>query len=268
MRNTMELKFKAWGVKPWTLLDNSIIIGKEEISLDEITDLKLAVGPSILSNGVIQFNVNGKSKTIAFPNKQKKEGNEALDYLLENCKQMRQKFARSPEEIKSEIEALPIKKEWFTRKEIVEFPGILQKNEHIKAMTSGLTDGNTWLISCTNKRVLMMDKGMLYGLKVIDIPLDRINSITYSQGLVLGKISITDGATTRQIDNVSKETVQFFADTVNSEIEAFKSRQVTQSQPSQQVSLADEIIKFKSLLDSGVITNEEFELKKKELLGS
>lgn len=34
-----------------------------------------------------------------------------------------------------------------------------------------------------------------------------------------------------------------------------------------QVSAADELIKFKGLLDQGVITQEEFDKKKKELLG-
>nr|WP_279592596.1 SHOCT domain-containing protein [Clostridium perfringens] len=33
------------------------------------------------------------------------------------------------------------------------------------------------------------------------------------------------------------------------------------------MSTADEILKFKQLLDMGVLTQEEFECKKKELLG-
>lgn len=36
--------------------------------------------------------------------------------------------------------------------------------------------------------------------------------------------------------------------------------------PSQQVSSADEIMKYKDLLDKGIITQEEFELKKKQIL--
>ena len=35
----------------------------------------------------------------------------------------------------------------------------------------------------------------------------------------------------------------------------------------QQTSVADEIVKFKGLLDAGVITQEEFDTKKKQLLG-
>ena len=35
----------------------------------------------------------------------------------------------------------------------------------------------------------------------------------------------------------------------------------------QQVSVVDELEKFKSLLDSGVVTQKEFDAKKKQLLG-
>lgn len=38
------------------------------------------------------------------------------------------------------------------------------------------------------------------------------------------------------------------------------------SEPSTSTSVADEIAKYKSLLDSGAITSEEFEAKKKQLL--
>ena len=175
---------------------------------------------------------------------------------------------KSISDVQAEINSLPCKDDWGTRKEISELPNILTVDEHIKAMTSGVTEGNTWLIVCTNRRVLMLDKGMLYGLKLIDIPLDRINSISHSKGLLLGKISITDGATTRTIENIANTTVSFFADTVNKEIEIFKqSKNTPVAQVVNNVSVADELIKFKQLLDMGVLTQEEFDMKKKELLG-
>lgn len=45
-------------------------------------------------------------------------------------------------------------------------------------------------------------------------------------------------------------------------------RAVTIVEVPQQISLADEIKKYKDLLDSGVITQEEFDAKKKEILGN
>ncbi len=43
--------------------------------------------------------------------------------------------------------------------------------------------------------------------------------------------------------------------------------QQTSGQIIQQVSSADELLKYKQLLDSGIITQEEFDKKKKDLLG-
>ncbi|MBE6806625.1 MAG: SHOCT domain-containing protein [Ruminococcaceae bacterium] len=39
------------------------------------------------------------------------------------------------------------------------------------------------------------------------------------------------------------------------------------TQPSSQTSAADELKKYKDLLDAGIITQEEFDAKKKQLLG-
>ena len=46
-----------------------------------------------------------------------------------------------------------------------------------------------------------------------------------------------------------------------------QSSRIEYSSAPQSVSAADEIVKFKALLDQGIITQEEFEAKKKELLG-
>lgn len=275
----MNLSFKAGFLKEWTLLDDRIILGKKEIMLTEIESVKLFAKPSFATNGVIQITVNKKTIVLAYPHKLREEGQIALEYLKDNCTNEEESYNKeTPEEesynkktskeITEEIKALPCKDDWGTRKEIAELPLILRKDETIKAMTSGLTDGNTWLIVCTNKRVLMLDKGMIYGLKLIDIPLDRINSISHSKGLIFGKISITDGATTRTIENISKDTVSFFADTVNEQVELYKNNKNSNlTNMVNAISPADELIKYKQLLDMGALTKEEFDIKKKELLG-
>ena len=43
--------------------------------------------------------------------------------------------------------------------------------------------------------------------------------------------------------------------------------EAAQYEAPQNVSAADEITKFKQLLDTGIITQEEFDAKKKQLLG-
>lgn len=153
---------------------------------------------------------------------------------------------------------------WGTKKEVKELPNIIHDDETITYATSGLWDGKTWLIVSTDKRVIFLDKGMIFGLKQIEIPLNKINSIGQKRGLILGEIEIWDGASKMKITHISKETLDPFVKAVN----GAKERMEKPKQHSvNQVSAADELIKFKGLLDQGVITQEEFDKKKKELLG-
>ena len=78
------------------------------------------------------------------------------------------------------------------------------------AFTSGLMDGNTWLVTLTDRRIIFLDKGMIYGLKQTAIDLDKVNSISGETGIMFGKIAIEDGASQRVIANVWKKTVVAF----------------------------------------------------------
>lgn len=151
---------------------------------------------------------------------------------------------------------------WGTKKEVKELPNIIQDNEEITYATSGMVDGNTWLIVSTNKRIIFLDKGMFFGLKQIEIPLNKVNSIGHKKGLVLGEIEVWDGASRTKITHVSKESLVPFVEAVNKSKENLEKQQNIGNQ----ISVADELMKFKQLLDQGIITQEEFEIKKKELL--
>jgi len=171
---------------------------------------------------------------------------------------------RKLEDIQAEIKALPTKDMWGTKKEIKELPNILNDDEHIKALCSGVLDGNTWLIVCTEKRVLFLDKGMIYGLKQRETPIEKINSIEQKKGLLLGGIAIWDGATKMEITGILKETVSPFVNAVNQQIEIHKEKN-NRSVPTNE-SAADELIKLKGLMDSGVLSKEEFEAEKRKIL--
>lgn len=63
----------------------------------------------------------------------------------------------------------------------------------------------------------------------------------------------------------SNEKMQEVADYVRSRVEEAKNGGSVKAEPA--VSVADELKKFKELLDMGIITQEEFDAKKKQLLG-
>lgn len=61
----------------------------------------------------------------------------------------------------------------------------------------------------------------------------------------------------------ANEVVEF----INQKIREVKAGTKTAPTVIQQISAADELKKFKELLDMGIITQEEFDAKKKQLLG-
>lgn len=94
--------------------------------------------------------------------------------------------------------------------------------EQIEAFSSGMMNGNTWLIALTDRRIIMLDKGMVFGLKQQSIDLDRISAVSCKTGLVFGSIIITDNANDKAITNVLKQSVQPFTNKIQATIDRRK----------------------------------------------
>lgn len=265
----INFTFNIPGEKEWTLLNDKLLIGKKEILLSKIQAVEIFSQSNIEKNGVIVLTVGRKFIGLAYANKDKENAEKAIEYLQGNYGRYKNPNDRKREIcIRDEINSLPYTDLKATTKEVIELSFMLGTDEHIKAMTRGVTNNEYWMIICTNIRILMLSKDVFYRLKSISIPLDRINSISYSKVLIFAKLVITDGASTRGIENVSNITVKFFVDTVNKEIEMYKQAKNTlTTQVINAASTADELLKFKQLLDMGVLTQAEFDVKKKELLG-
>lgn len=120
----------------------------------------------------------------------------------------------------------------------------------------------------TNKRIVMAQKKVI-GENIKTVSLDNINDITFTSGMVFGTLTID---TIKEKFNVALDKVR--AKNIHEKVQAVldESQKLTKSNRKQETkanenSSADEIKKFKELLDEGILTQEEFELKKKQLLG-
>lgn len=162
-----------------------------------------------------------------------------------------------------------------TKKEVYELPNILDDDEIAKYATSGFVDGNTVLVVCTDQRVLFIDKGMLYGIRSTEIPMDMVNSVNYSMAIMFGKVSIVNGAKETLVENVDKKTAPILAKKIKEARDEFMIKQnqpnqsiqaITQTAPKEK-SVGDQLRELKSLLDDGIITQDDFDAKKKQLLG-
>ena len=112
-------------------------------------------------------------------------------------------------------------------------------------------------LTVTNKRVY----GKIGALKKVDLPINQISAVGTG---VLNSISISTssgairfwGVSNR--DDIANAISKLLAERQEPSVE--KNSAASNSTP-------DELKKYKELLDSGIITQEEFDTKKKQLLG-
>ena len=126
------------------------------------------------------------------------------------------------EQIQQQIRNLPHRYIFYTKKEIRYLPEILGDDEKILALTSGYMNGNTWLCVCTSQRLLFIDRGMIFGLRQVQMNLDRIQSIDASSAIFFGAIRVWDGASSIQVRMVLKSSIQPFVRTVQEAMDHYK----------------------------------------------
>lgn len=177
------------------------------------------------------------------------------------------------EQIRTQIKSLDGLSKFLGRREIKELPDILWENENVENIIQGLYNNGNGILVATNKRLVFIDKGLVFGLKVEDFPFDKISSIQYSTGLLLGKLTIFTSGNKAVIDNVDKKKVRIFGDFVRNKIsskDAVETKTpINQSQ--QKADTSDDIVsnleRLAKLKERGILTEDEFTQQKQRILG-
>jgi hypothetical protein len=81
------------------------------------------------------------------------------------------------EDIKKQVSSLDGTSMLLGRKEIKELPSILWEDECVEQIIQGTYNNGNGILVATNKRLVFVDKGIIFGLKVEDFPYDKITSI-------------------------------------------------------------------------------------------
>jgi hypothetical protein len=130
----------------------------------------------------------------------------------------------------------------------------------------GLVEG---ILVLTPKRVffyISMGKGK-YGTN--EYPLDKISSINHTLNKIIGEVAIIEiHSSDDKLQIVSKKAnaeVDAFVKAVKQQIEEYKKQGTTI--PSNNVDVAGQITKLAELRDKGILTEDEFTMQKRKLLG-
>jgi hypothetical protein len=164
---------------------------------------------------------------------------------------------------------------YLGRKELKELPSILWENETPKHIVHGIYESGSGVLVATDLRLIFIDKG-IFSLKVEDFPYDKITSIQYSTGILMGEIIIYASGNKAKITHIEKDLVRPFADWVRNYIntganEDAETVEVTteENKPSQ-IQRTELIIKqlkeLAELKNQGILTEEEFQAQKAKIL--
>ncbi len=189
---------------------------------------------------------------------------EELKNFISSRNQFSENSDKRLDEIKRQIQNLKISNvsNFLGRKEINELPKILAESEIVDNIAQGTYSNGQGILVSTNRRLVFIDKGLLYGLKVEDFPLDKITTIQYETGLLLGEIKIHTSGNIAKIDNVEKTTARSFAEFVRNKLSQPKETIAQSTQPN----VLDQLEKLAKLKENGIISEEEFIEQKKKLL--
>jgi Bacterial PH domain/Short C-terminal domain len=182
------------------------------------------------------------------------------------------------EEIKEQIGHLDNASRLLGRREIRELPNILWEDEEIEKLVQGTYGNSTGILVATNKRLVFVDKGIAK-LRVEDFPYDKLTSIQYQTGLVMGTVTIFASGNRAEIKNVAKDQCRGFADYVRARITSAIGHAGVSQQPmdtpppkttATSVPMSDTVLsqleRLAKLKEQGILTDEEFQAQKDRIL--
>jgi hypothetical protein len=155
-------------------------------------------------------------------------------------------------------------------REIRRLASHLWEGETVRQMTTGTYGKGTGLVVLTDWRLLFVQDGLM-SQTTEDFPLDKVSSVQWSSGMFLGNIMIFASGNKSEIQSVNKEDGKEIVDKIRHRLAAPGEPTGSPSAPTSQASAVpdpiEQLRRLGELRDAGVVTPEEFEAKKADLLG-
>jgi len=173
------------------------------------------------------------------------------------------------DEIKAQIQNLDGTSKLLGVKEIKQLPAILWEDEVVEKLVQGIYGSGYGILVATNKRLIFVDKGWIYGLRVEDFPYDKITSIQYETGVFYGEIKIFASGNKADITQINKKQARDFAEYVRARISHVKGH-ASAPAPAQTFSgdVITQLERLAELKEHGILSEEEFLTQKKKILES
>lgn len=157
-----------------------------------------------------------------------------------------------------------------SKREIKKLPEHLWEGERVDMMTSGTYGAGTGIVVLTDRRLFFLKDGVMSKTSE-DFPLSKISSVQWSSGMLLGKIIVFASGNKAEVVNVQKTDGKAITDAVRARLTETAQPSAALQSPGAATEEAkpdvyEQLAKLGELRNAGVLTDEEFETKKAELL--
>ena len=169
----------------------------------------------------------------------------------------------NPAEQIEDLASKKLKSRLGLKKELRTLPSYLQEREEILNLSNGMYDGASGLIILTDRRVCFLSAGMAKS-RFEDFQYGRISSVQHSGGMLFGELIIFASGNKAVLQQMAKDRAKEIGDYIRDRIS--NPREATHVDEPQRKDAFDKLRKLGELRDAGVITEEDFEAKKRELL--
>lgn len=119
------------------------------------------------------------------------------------------------------------------------------------------------VVALTDRRVIFYRKSIIGTTTMQDFPLQKITSAVYRKGLWLASVDIHVAGAKSLVRNCNKDEAKRFVDKLNASLHSTTREDGRHSAASG----ADELERWHKLKEQGIISEDEFIAKKRQLLG-
>ena len=249
----MHEEFKVFGGKAWAVTDDTLIYAGQSIPFSDLASINLVTTPTTpLTNGVAQATYGGKVLLLVFKYADKARAHAAIDYVKDKIGEMHGVKKDFKYKLLSHTGTY-----WEVYHDCVILYFMPTGSLLGNIARGGVTGGKKLSFSDITSIQFKEPTGMSAGFIQLSYP----GSLENKAGVIA---AVNDeNSILFQADQLplAREIVDYIEN-------GRKQTKLPQTAPAiQQASAADELKKFKELLDMGVINQEEFDAKKKQLLG-
>lgn len=155
-------------------------------------------------------------------------------------------------------------------REIKKLAGYLWEGETVQRMTTGTYGKGTGLVVMTDRRLVFVQDGVM-SKSTEDFPYSKISSVSWNSGMMLGTLVVFASGNKAEIKNMNKDDGKEMADALRERLADSPASQTLATSASAPAAASgpdvmEQLKKLGELRDAGVLTPEEFDAKKADLL--